>query len=74
MDFSERVAVENGVSPPVADSDARVVLVEVAALRGSARARAGGGGLTSKSGWRFVRRDMAPGESRCASGGMDVQL
>lgn len=43
MDFSEGVAVENGVPPPVADSDARVVLVEVAALRGSVRVSGGRG-------------------------------
>lgn len=62
MDFSERVAVENGVSPPVADSDARVVLVEVAALRGSARARAGGG--TDEQVW------MALGEAGHGAGGV----
>lgn len=76
VDFSEGVAVENGVPLPVPDCDARVVLVEVAALRGggSVRAMGVGRGLTSRSGWRLARRDMAGGggESRCASGGMDV--
>lgn len=73
MDFTERVAVENGVSPPVADSDARVVLVEVAALRGvSARKW---GRETDKQVWMALREaghGGRAGESGCASGGMDV--
>lgn len=77
VDFSEGVAVENGVPLPVADCDARVVLVEVAALRGGRSVRAMGGEEgTNEQVWVALGKAGhgrgGGGKSRCASGGMDV--
>lgn len=69
VDFSEGVAVENGVPLPVADCDARVVLVEVAALRGGGSVRAMGVGEgTNEQVW------MALGKAGHGRGGRGVKM
>lgn len=66
VDFPEWIAVEDGVALLVSYGDAGVVLVEVAALeRESQRGWGDAGRLTSKSGWRLARRDMAGGGGVC---------